>query len=373
MTHTDVRLDAAPDLPVERDALVGSAGRPGRRQRGERLMVPRAEFRSYYGRPVLKPPPWEAANIAGYLFLGGLAGASSTLAAAAELTGRPRLAAGLKAGAAVALAGSLYSLVHDLGRPERFLHMLRVVKVTSPMSIGSWLLAGYGPLTLVAAGSAVTGRLPRLGRLGTLGAAVLGPAVASYTATLVADTAVPAWHEAYRELPVLFAGSAAASAGALGLLAAPASEAGPARRAALLGVAGELAAAYRMERRLGMLAEPMRHGLAGGLLRAGRLLGAAGALAVAAGAGPTGRQRQRYRYRPGTGGRVATVAGGRLATMGGGRQVTVGGAVAMLAGSVCLRFGVFQAGVASARDPKYTVQPQRERLAARTSRRRRSP
>ncbi|MDG4785885.1 polysulfide reductase NrfD [Micromonospora sp. WMMD1102] len=371
MTHTDVRLDAAPDLPVERDALVGSAGRPGRRQRGERLMVPRAEFRSYYGRPVLKPPPWEAADIAGYLFLGGLAGASSTLAAAAELTGRPRLAAGLKAGAGVALAGSLYSLVHDLGRPERFLHMLRVVKVTSPMSIGSWLLAGYGPLTLVAAGSAVTGRLPRLGRLGTLGAAVLGPAVASYTATLVADTAVPAWHEAYRELPVLFASSAAASAGALGLLAAPASEAGPARRAALLGVAGELAAAYRMERRLGMLAEPMRQGLAGGLLRAGRLLSTAGALAVAAGAGPTGRQRQRER--PGIGGRVATVTGGRMATVAGGRVATVAGAVAMLAGSVCLRFGVFQAGVASARDPKYTVQPQRDRVAARTGRRRRNP
>ncbi|MGX7670950.1 NrfD/PsrC family molybdoenzyme membrane anchor subunit [Plantactinospora sp. DSM 117369] len=340
MTHTDVRLDTAPDLPVERDALIGSAGRPGRRQRGERLMVPRAEFRSYYGRPVLKPPVWEPADIGGYLFLGGLAGASSTLAATAELTGRPGLARGLKAGAAVALAGSLYSLVHDLGRPERVLHMLRVVKVTSPMSVGSWLLAGYGPLALIAAGSAVTGRLPRLGRLGTLGAAALGPAVASYTATLFADTAVPVWHDGYRELPVLFAGSAAASAGALGLLAAPGGETEPARRAAVLGAATELAAAYRMERRLGMVAEPMRQGLAGGLLRAGKLLSAAGALAVAAG---TGR----------------------------GRAATAAGAAAMLAGSVCLRFGIFQAGMASARDPKYTVEPQRERLAARTGRRER--
>ncbi|GAA3723745.1 polysulfide reductase NrfD [Plantactinospora mayteni] len=338
MTHTDVRLDTAPDLPVERDALIGSSGRPGRRQRGERLMVPRAEFRSYYGRPVLKPPTWAAGDIAGYLFLGGLAGASSALAATAELTGRPGLARGLKAGAAVALGGSLYSLVHDLGRPERFLHMLRVVKVTSPMNVGSWLLAGYGPLALLAAGSAVTGRLPRLGRLGTLGAATLGPAVASYTGALFADTAIPLWHEAHRELPVLFGGSAAASAGALGLLAAPGPEARPARRAALLGAATELAVAYRMERRLGMVAEPMRQGQAGGLLRAGKLLSAAGALAVAAGA------RR-------------------------GRATTVAGAAAMLAGSICLRFGIFQAGVASARDPKYTVEPQRERLAARTGRR----
>ncbi|AVT30566.1 polysulfide reductase [Plantactinospora sp. BC1] len=339
MTHTDVRLDTAPDLPVERDALIGSAGRPGRRQRGERLMVPRAEFRSYYGRPVLKPPTWQAADIGGYLFLGGLAGASSTLAAAADFTGRPGLARGLKAGAAVALGGSLYSLVHDLGRPERFLHMLRVVKVTSPMSVGSWLLAGYGPLTLLAAGSAVTGRLPRLGRLGTLGAAVLGPAVASYTATLFADTAVPVWHDGYRELPVLFAGSAAASAGALGVLAAPATEAGPARRAAVLGTAAELVAAYRMERRLGMVGEPLRQGLAGGLLRAGKLLCTAGAVTVAAGGG------------------------------GRGRAVTAAGAAALLAGSICLRFGIFQAGMASARDPRYTVEPQRERLAARTGRR----
>lgn len=95
-TMTDVRLDSAPDLPAERDAVVGSAGRKRRRQRGERLMVPKADFRSYYGRAVLKAPTWEAPDIGGYLFLGGLAGASSTLAAAAEFTGRPRLARALK-------------------------------------------------------------------------------------------------------------------------------------------------------------------------------------------------------------------------------------------------------------------------------------
>ncbi|MBF9128355.1 polysulfide reductase NrfD [Plantactinospora sp. S1510] len=341
MSHTDVRLDTSVELPVERDALIGSAGRPERRQRGERLMVSKAEFRSYYGQPVLKSPPWQAPDIAGYLFLGGLAGASSTLAAAAELTGRPRLARGLKAGAAVAIAGSLYSLVHDLGRPERFLHMLRVVKVTSPMSIGSWLLAGYGPLAMLAAGSAVTGRLPRLGRLGTLGAGVAGPAVAAYTAALISDTAVPVWHEAHAELPIVFVGSAAASAGALGLLVAPDREAGPARRAALLGAVTELATAHRMERRLGMVGEPLRRGLGGALLRASHVLMAGGALALSL---PVRN-----------------------------RVLTRAGAVAMIAGSICLRFGIFHAGVASARDPKYTVTPQRERLEARAESRRRRP
>ena len=100
---TDVRRDSEPWLPPEREATPGSAGRRERRQRGERLMVPRAEFRSYYGRPVLKKPTWQAKDIASYLFLGGLAGASSTLAAAAELTGRDRLARTGKVGAVAAL------------------------------------------------------------------------------------------------------------------------------------------------------------------------------------------------------------------------------------------------------------------------------
>ncbi|MFK3979181.1 NrfD/PsrC family molybdoenzyme membrane anchor subunit [Micromonospora sp. NPDC050397] len=332
-TMTDVRLDDAPDLPAERDALIGSAGRKRRRQRGERLMVPRADFRSYYGRPVLKPPTWETWDIAGYLFLGGLAGASSTLAAAAEFTGRPRLARALKAGAATAIAGSLYNLVHDLGRPERFLNMLRMVKVTSPMSIGSWLLAGYAPMAFVAAGAMVTGRFTAVGRLATVGAGLLGPGIATYTGALISNTAVPAWHEGHREMPLLFAGSAAAAAGGLGLLVTPPAETGPARRAALLGAVTELAMTRRLEQRLGPLAEPMQQDAGGALIRAGKAFTGSAALTLAlAGRNPK-----------------ASVAAG----------------AALLAGSLCTRFGIFLAGVASARDPKYTVAPQRERLAAR--------
>src|SRR5262249_26033447 len=117
--------------------------RPGRRdgtgrRRAEQPMVPPAEFASYYGKPVVNAPVWGSPDIPGYLFLGGLAGGSSLLAAGAQLTGRPTLAKVTKAGAAGAACLSLVGLVHDLGRPARFLSMLRVFKVTSPMSVGSW-------------------------------------------------------------------------------------------------------------------------------------------------------------------------------------------------------------------------------------------
>ena len=182
-------------------------------------MVPDAEFTSYYGRPVIKEPVWGAPDVAGYLFFGGLAGASSVLAAGAHLSGYRELARVAKLGALGAISLSAAALVHDLGRPARFAHMLRVFKPSSPMSVGSWLLAGYGPVAGAAAVSEVTGILPGAGTAATLGAGLLGPAIATYTAALICDTAVPAWHAGYREMPYVFAGSAASAAGGLGLLA----------------------------------------------------------------------------------------------------------------------------------------------------------
>jgi hypothetical protein len=298
----------------------------------ERSMVPRPEFTSYYGRPVLHEPTWQARDIASYLFLGGLAGASSLLGAGAQATGRPALARSAKLGAAGAIGLSLAALVDDLGRPGRFVNMLRVLKPTSPMSIGSWLLAGYGPAAAAAALSEATGRLARTGALATTVAAALGPGVAAYTAVLVSDTAVPAWHDGYREMPFLFVGSAAAAAGGLGLAATPVDQSGPARRAAILGAVTELAATERMRRRLGFVAEPYRTGTGGKLLRVARALTVAGAVGA------------------------ATVA----------RRSRIGAALsgaALLAGSAATRYGIFHGGVDSARDPKYVVGPQRERLS----------
>lgn len=323
-------VPADPTAPPERTAVTGDKRRRRRGKRGEQAVVPDAKFTSYYGKPVLNKPTWKALDIAGYLFLGGLAGASSVLAAGAELTGRTTLAKGCKAGALVAISGSLYALIHDLGRPERFLHMLRVFKPSSPMSVGSWILVAYGPQAGLAAATALTGRFTGLGRVATIGAALTGPAVASYTAALIADTAVPSWHEGHRELPFVFVGSAASAAGGLGMVVAPLNQAGPARRAALAGGAAELVAVEVMKRRMGLAAEPLSTGRAGTLMKAATALTATGAVL----GGVLGRKS-----------RTAAVLGG----------------LASLAGSACTRFGIFHAGVASAEDPKYVVQPQRER------------
>jgi len=291
-------------------------------------MVPRAEFESYYGRPVIKAPSWAARDIAGYFFLGGLAGAGSVLAAGAQLTGRTTTATAMKVSSLTAISLSAAALVHDLGVPSRFPNMLRVLKPTSPMSVGSWLLAGYGPAAGAAAVSAVTGRLPRAGALATATAALLGPAVASYTAVLAADTAVPAWHGAHRELPYVFAASATAAASGMALVLGPSPESGPARCAAVLAAGAEEVATRAAERRLGMVAETYRQGRAGTLLRAARVLTASGAT-------------------------TGLVLGRRS------RSAAVVAGLALLAGSACTRFGIFAAGVASAEDPKYTVVPQR--------------
>ncbi|MFC7546694.1 NrfD/PsrC family molybdoenzyme membrane anchor subunit [Plantactinospora sp. GCM10030261] len=317
-------------------------GRRGGGRGGEQLTVPPAEFTSYYGRPVLKPPVWKW-DIAAYLFTGGLAAGSALLAAGAQLTGRPELRRAGRVGALGAIGASTFFLIHDLGRPARFHHMLRVAKPTSPMSVGTWILAAFGPAAGAAAVAELAPALPRHGVLGLVGrllppvgaaaglvAAATAPALATYTGVLLADTAVPSWHEAYPELPFVFAGSALASGAGLGLLAAPPDQTGPAVRMATAGAALELYGSHRVEHRLGLLSEPYRTGTPGRLLRSGRVLTAAG------------------------------VAGALLGRRS--RVVSALSGVALLAASVATRFGIFHGGVASARDPKYTVVPQRARL-----------
>ncbi|HEY8755547.1 MAG TPA: NrfD/PsrC family molybdoenzyme membrane anchor subunit [Candidatus Dormibacteraeota bacterium] len=307
-------------------------------------MVPPATFTSYYGRPVVKPSPWHA-DIPAYLFLGGLAGASSMLGAGADLTGRPALRRTARIGALGAITVSFAALVHDLGRPERFVNMLRVAKPTSPMSVGTWLLTAYAPLAGVAAVDEMAGIAPTLLRrlarpfrpLGTpagLAAAAVGAGVASCTAVLLADTATPTWHAAHRELPFVFVSSAATAAGGLGMIGAPVEEAGPARLFAAGGAIAELVMERRMDDVMGMIAEPLHAGRAGQLLRASRALTAVGAL----GAVTIGRRS-----------RAAACLSG----------------MALLAGSACTRFGIFEGGQVSATDPRYTIVPQRQRLAAR--------
>jgi formate-dependent nitrite reductase membrane component NrfD len=337
--------DERPGIDATPGSSGGRTGRGRRRGRrrggGDRTMVPEATFTSYYGRPIVKPSPWEA-DIPAYLFAGGLAAGSSLIAAGADLTNRPTLRRSGRLGAIAALTFSMVALVHDLGRPARFVNMLRVAKLTSPMSVGTWILSFYGPFAAAAAATELVAMLPARHRVGPLRlapyvdrpagvvAALFAPPVAAYTAVLLADTATPSWHAAYKELPFVFVGSAAAASAGLGLVTSPLSETGPVRRLALGGAVLELVMEHRMEHSMGIAAEPLHQGQAGRLMRAAKVLTLAGAAASLL----AGRSRT-----------VAAVSG-----------------AALLAGSACTRFGVFEAGQASARDPRYTVVPQRERL-----------
>ncbi|MCF6743329.1 nitrite reductase [Blastococcus sp. KM273128] len=322
------RADGPPAQDRERRRRSG--GRPPRP--GESL-VGEAEFTSYYGRPVIKPPVWKTPDVPLYLFLGGAAGTSALLGTMAELTGRPALSRAAHLAAGGGALTSVGFLIHDLGRPARFLNMLRVFKPTSPLSVGSWVLAPFSALATATAGAHLLGRFPRLRLLTGLGAAALGGPMTTYTAALLADTAVPSWHEAHRELPFAFAGSAMAAGGGIAVASSPAEEAGPARQVAVTGALVDLVAMHRIEHGHGLVSEPYRTG------RAGRLLQAA---------------------------RACTVTGTALTLAAGRRRVPalLGGAL-LAAGSVLTRFGVFDAGMASARDPRYTVEPQRARAAER--------
>lgn len=288
---------------------------------------------SYYGRPILKEPTWTW-EIPTYFFTGGLAGASSVLATTAKLTGHETLARrSLYIGALADLASPAL-LISDLGRPERFHHMMRVVKVTSPMNVGSWILLVSGGASNTAAVLELTGRLKPVKWLAELAATAAGPLLATYTGVLVADTAIPVWHEGRRELPWIFGASAAASAGAAGCIAVTPREAGPARRLAIAGVLAEGALMQTMERRLGTTGEVYRQGEAGKFGRTAKGLATAGALLLAT----KGRRS-----------RSAAALGGTL----------------VCAGEICLRWSVYKAGFQSARDPKYVVAPQRQRIAER--------
>jgi polysulfide reductase-like protein len=289
-----------------------------------------SEVRSYYGRPVLKEPVWKA-EIPTYLFTGGLGGASSVVSLVARVSGHELLAQRSIQIASAADAVSPLLLIADLGRPERFLNMLRVFKVTSPMSVGSWILAYSSTTSSISAFLNTIGRLQRVSELARLASAGSGAPLAVYTATLISDTAIPVWHEARRELPFLFGSSAIASAGAAAAIAVPPAQAGPARRLAVGGALVENALFKLMEKRLGMVGEPYSKGEAGKFkkIAEGCTLGGAALLATA------GRRS-----------RLAAAAGGAL----------------VLAGEAAMRWSVFKAGFQSARDPKYTIQPQRERL-----------
>jgi formate-dependent nitrite reductase membrane component NrfD len=288
------------------------------------------EMRSYYGQPIIKEPTWTW-EIPTYFFTGGLAGASAVLSSAARVSGNETLARqALYIGAAADLVSPVL-LISDLGRPERFHHMLRVVKPTSPMNLGSWVLLVSGGASVTAAALQLLDRLRPVRIAASIVSTLAGPPLATYTGVLIADTAVPVWHDGRHELPWIFGASAAASAGAAASMFVSPRNAGPARRVAVAGVLAEGALMHLMEHRLGTVGEVYHQGEAGKLSWAAKGLAAAGASLLA---------------RRGRKSRTAAVAGGAM----------------VCAGELCLRWAVFKAGFQSARDPKYVVESQRRRI-----------
>lgn len=322
---------------------VGGEGRRRRRGgKGEQPVVPDMQFSSYYGRPIVKPAPWKE-EIPVYLFVGGLAAGSGMIAAGARLSGLDDLRRRSQYAALGALGTSVVVLVKDLGRPERFLNMMRTVKLTSPMSVGTWILSLYGGFTgLASATELIARKLPEGSRirwgvevvdgLASLASGAFGPPLASYTAVLLSNTATPTWHASYKHLPFVFTGSALAASGGMAMVTTPTRQTTPARRVAILGSTMELAAFTLLEKQIGIAGEPLHHGQAGKFLKASKVATVLGVLGAA-----TVARRSRA---------AAVVSG-----------------AALLAGSALTRFGVFDAGMESAKDPKYVVEPQKEHLA----------
>jgi formate-dependent nitrite reductase membrane component NrfD len=294
---------------------------------------------TYYGQPALKPPVW-IWSIPLYFYVGGLAGAASLLGVAADVSGRGRLEGLVRrchwmGAVGDAVSGAL--LIHDLGRPERFLNMLRVFRPKSPMSMGSWILAASGAGNTAAVLLAhQRGVLGLVGRAASVVGGVLGVPLAGYTAVLITNTSVPLWQHTHRSLPLLFMSSGVASCGALlELFPQRRPEHRVARAYRLGGTVAQLVASFAVEReasRSETVVQPLKRGIPGALWRTFQACSVAG-LALSLWPG-----RQRWK----------TVAASALTT----------------AGALAVRFSIFYAGKASARDPQATFRGQREGLGA---------
>ncbi len=326
------------------DSRLGTLSGEGSQQRGATEVVPWKALdtsgygvpgdRTYYDRPVIKKSVWSW-DIPAYYYVGGATGSAMALGAAATLINRDRLSRLVLQSRVVGLAGSMvsaYFLVHDLGRPERFLNMMRVFRPTSPMSVGAWILFFFSGSAGVAAISQLGPRwIRRIGDASAVISGVFGLGLSGYTGVLVSNTTVPVWQRPHRLMPALFLSSGVSGAASVfDLLGGNPRE----QRAVLLfGTAGKLAElsfAYLMERSVATVPEaarPLEDGLSGFLWKASKVLTAASLLIALV---------------PNSSARVRRISG-----------------VLGSLGSLCTRFGVHYAGQRSAMNPRATFQQQR--------------
>jgi hypothetical protein len=225
--------------------------------------------------PIINPPVWTW-EVPLYFWFGGVAAGSSFVALACDLAGDEPSAAVARKVALAALGPCPALLILDLGRPERFLHMLRVFKPRSPMSMGAWALTAFGNLAAAAVGADLLGR-PRAARALGAANALVGGYLGSYTGVLLASTAVPVWARSRLFLGPIFISTATATGAAacrLALVATGLPEGHPTRRA--LGnvetgaMAAELLLSIANERKLGPLAGGLSKGRPGTLFKAAK-------------------------------------------------------------------------------------------------------
>jgi len=284
---------------------------------------------TYYGRPVLKQPVW-IWTVPAYFYVGGISGAVLVLGAVAQIKRdpglRPLVIAARRLGFIGQAVGSVL-LIADLGKPSRFLNMLRVFRPLSPLSMGSWVLAVGGALSGLASILPQKHRSTRsLSDVSGLAAGALGIPLAGYTGVLLANSAIPVWQGARHSLPALFVSSSVASCASLfEMMELSPREQRIVHRFGVIGKTAELICITAMERQLSereAVVKPLRNGVAGALWTVSKVLTVA-SLALTLMPGQSKARR--------TAGVLGTIAG------------------------IGLRFAVFQAGFASSRNPKAVV------------------
>jgi Polysulphide reductase, NrfD len=287
----------------------------------------------YYGVPLLKEPQWTK-EVPVYFFVGGAAGAAAVVASTANLLTEDRdLVRDARWVAAVGGVLSPALLVADLGVPSRFLNMLRVFKLQSPMNLGAWTLAAFSSFAGASAfanlmqqrfGEALPVRIVE--NAAGLLASATGLVLSTYTGVLIGATAIPVWNDHIISLPHHFAASGVNSAvSILELLGHEDS-----RALNLLGVAASAFEVYEgieVESRRDRVNEPLHKGLSGAIVRTGGMLSGPLPLALRLGSLITGNMALR---------RAACWSS--------------------LVGSLLTRFGWVEAGRASARDHRIPLQ-----------------
>lgn len=301
------------------------------RVEGEGVRPPGAPFpqaspqTGYYGVPMLKQPQWKW-EVPLYFFVGGAAGSAAVIGAMANWVGRdPELRRNARL---VAAAGGVIStglLVADLGRPARFLAMLRVFKKQSAMSMGAWTLAAFSTFSGATAFAELVSQrfdfapVRVLGHLSEAFSAALGLPFHNYTGVLIGASAIPVWNRSITTLPIHFGMSGVNSAVAILELLGHNNTA-----LNLLGMCASAFETYEgmhLEQRPEAALDPLKHGLSGWITRLGGVFSGPVPLSLRLGAQISGSQKMR---------RAACWSA--------------------IAGSLLTRYGWMQAGKASARN-----------------------